>query len=63
MEKSTREDGIGRPSRVAEMYDLVVDYSGYSTFAGIIYVFMPGQPLGGKVYENSNTVEAAECDH
>jgi hypothetical protein len=36
-------------SRIKEMYDIVVDYSGYSTLAGLIYVFMPGQPLIGKV--------------
>ena len=36
-------------SRIKEMYDIVVDYSGYSTLAGLIYVFMPGQPRIGKV--------------
>ena len=36
-------------SRVKEMYDIVVDYSGHSTLAGLIYVFMPGQPCIGKV--------------
>jgi hypothetical protein len=40
-------------SRTAKMYDIVVDYSGYSTLAGLIYVFMPGQPLIGKVLHKS----------
>ena len=35
--------------RTKQMYDIVVDYSGYSTLAGLIYVFMPGQPFIGKV--------------
>jgi hypothetical protein len=38
-----------KPSKTAEMYNIVVDYSGYSTLAGLIYVFMPGQPFIGKV--------------
>jgi hypothetical protein len=38
-----------KSSRTKEMYDIVVDYSGYSTLAGLIYVFMPGQPFIGKV--------------
>jgi hypothetical protein len=45
------EDQLVEPksSRTKEMYDIVVDYSGYSTLAGLIYVFMPGQPFIGKV--------------
>jgi hypothetical protein len=37
------------PSKSKEMYDIVVDYSGYSTLAGLIYIFMPDQTLVGKV--------------
>jgi hypothetical protein len=36
-------------SKRQEMYDIVIDYSGYSTLAGLIYIFMPEQPLMGKV--------------
>ncbi len=34
---------------VQHAYEIVVDYSGYSTLAGLIYVFMPNQPFIGKV--------------
>ena len=34
---------------VQNAYEIVVDYSGYSTLAGLIYVFMPNQPFVGKV--------------
>jgi hypothetical protein len=34
---------------VQNAYEIVVDYSGYSTLAGLIYVFMPNQPFFGKV--------------
>ena len=38
-----------RKSRVKEVYDIIADYSNYSTLAGLIYVFMPGQPYVAKV--------------
>ena len=49
--KSKKKQGMQplENSRIKEMYDIVVDYSGYSTLAGLIYVFMPGQPCIGKV--------------
>jgi hypothetical protein len=50
-------------SKRQEMYDIVVDYSGYSTLAGLIYIFMPEQPMIGKVQLMSDACETntAQC--
>ena len=49
MDENNQSLHHGKRNRTKEMYDIVVDYSGYSTLAGLIYVFMPGQPYIGKV--------------
>ena len=42
-------NSVAKRTFTEDAYDIVVDYSGYSTLAGLIYVFMPNQPFIGKV--------------
>ena len=46
-------NNVAKKSFTQDAYEIVVDYSGYSTLAGLIYVFMPNQPFIGKVKSSS----------
>jgi hypothetical protein len=38
------------PSKGKEFYNMIREYSEYSTVAGILYIFMPNQTTAGKVF-------------
>ena len=37
-------------SKGKELYDIIQEYSEYSTVAGILYIFMPQQTMAGKLF-------------
>ena len=50
------ENKSSRKPFVQDVYDIVVDYSGYSSLAGMIFVFMPDLPTIGRVIMHQESI-------
>jgi hypothetical protein len=42
-------------SKIKELYDMIQEYSEYSTVAGILYIFMPQQTTAGVNFINMSS--------